>query len=269
MGVVTWSSARCEILPRLEEPYLVGSDRLDRIMEMVHWLIRLRIPNECFVLNSTSLATIMADGDVQTYGKMKNDLPPWILFYNLAGYEYFPEERVRAHETDVRGIAQKAQLAPARSLGGVSAFDLLKKAQTSSGSSYWKQPGGWNCQEIFFIANFQKVGELTGYMQDIASAAGYNTGDMGVYVQPIVQGVNFHVEFDLYYPPDPITREVVRKLTMEAVKKLMDRGAFFSRPYGESARSILNKDAATVQALRKVKKILDPDNIMNPGKLCF
>ena len=49
----------------------------------------------------------------------------------------------------------------------------------------------------------------------------------------------------------------------------MDKGAFFSRPYGESVDIVMNRDAATVAALKKVKSILDPDNIMNPGKLCF
>ena len=49
----------------------------------------------------------------------------------------------------------------------------------------------------------------------------------------------------------------------------MANGAFFSRPYGESARKIINRDAATVVALTKIKKVLDPKNIMNPGKLYF
>ena len=31
----------------------------------------------------------------------------------------------------------------------------------------------------------------------------------------------------------------------------------------------MNHDAASVWALKKVKAILDPDGIMNPGKLCF
>jgi FAD/FMN-containing dehydrogenase len=49
----------------------------------------------------------------------------------------------------------------------------------------------------------------------------------------------------------------------------MAKGAFFSRPYGESAGMILNRDAATVAVLNKFKKIFDPNNVMNPGKVCF
>jgi len=156
------------------------------------------------------------------------------------------------------------------SLGGVSAFDLLKKVQSPPGDFYWKTPGSYTCHEIFFLANYQKVGELIDAMYDIAAAAGYATDDMGVYVQPLVQGVNFHVEFDLFYNPlDRANTERLKGLEVSAVQKLMDKGAFFSRPYGECTDIVMNRDAATVAALKKVKSILDPDNIMNPGKLCF
>ena len=35
------------------------------------------------------------------------------------------------------------------------------------------------------------------------------------------------------------------------------------------ARLIMNRDATTIEVLKKVKAIVDPENIMNPGKLCF
>jgi FAD/FMN-containing dehydrogenase len=93
---------------------------------------------------------------------------------------------------------------------------------------------------------------------------------MGIYIQPIVQGSNYHVEFDLFYDPENAKEtNRVKQLAAGVINPLISRGAFFSRPYGQTARAILNKDAATVQALRKVKTILDPDNVMNPGKLCF
>ena len=82
--------------------------------------------------------------------------------------------------------------------------------------------------------------------------------------------MNYHVEFDLFYDPsDRISKDRIKRLAVSAVQKLMDKGAFFSRPYGECTDIVMNRDAATVAALKKVKTILDPDNIMNPGKLCF
>ena len=49
----------------------------------------------------------------------------------------------------------------------------------------------------------------------------------------------------------------------------MSGGGFFSRPYGPQAGMMMNRDAASVAVLKKIKDIVDPDNIMNPGKLCF
>jgi FAD/FMN-containing dehydrogenase len=107
-------------------------------------------------------------------------------------------------------------------------------------------------------------------MYGLAEEANYPASDMGIYLQPIVQGTNCHCEFNLFYDQyDPLGSGRVRELALRATKKLMDQGAFFSRPYGEGARMIMNRDAATVAALTKVKAIFDPNNVMNPGKLCF
>ena len=93
---------------------------------------------------------------------------------------------------------------------------------------------------------------------------------MGVYVQPIVQGTNIHVEFSLFYDPDDQAEAgVVRGLATSAIQPLMNAGAFFSRPFGEAARMIMNRDAASIDALKKYKAIIDPAGILNPGKLCF
>ncbi len=270
MGVVCWSSARCELLPSLEEPYMVGSSAFDRLMEMIHWLIRLRIPNECFILNKVRLAAMMAENFPNEYQEIKDSLPPWALFYNLAGYEYYPEERVRVHEEDARGIAQREGVEPSRSAGKISAFEFLKAVQAPSPEPYWKLQAKGASQDVFFISNFQKVEILINVMYRLSDQADYPVQDLGIYVQPLVQGANYHVEFNLFYDPDSRKEAgLVKKLASDVIDPLISNGAFFSRPYGESARTILNRDAATVQTLMKVKTIFDPDNIMNPGKLCF
>jgi hypothetical protein len=270
MGIVTWSSNRCEIIPQIEEPYMVGSSSLEKLLEMAHWLVRLRIPNECFILNKMNLAAMMAKEFPGEYQAIKDSLPPWILFYNLAGYEYLPQKRVQAHEEDVRGIAQRAGLEAARSAGKINAFDLLKAAQAPGSEPYWKSRVKGASQDIFFITNFQSTAATIDVMYQLADNTGYPATDLGVYIQPLVQGCNYHVEFNLFYDANNSkeTRKV-RELILNSVNPLISKGAFFSRPYAEITRAILNKDAASVQALRKVKTILDPDNVMNPGKLCF
>ena len=270
MGIVTWASLRCELLPRLEEPFLVGSPQLDKILELVHWLIRLRLVNECFVLNNFNLAAIMAKKWPDDYQDIKDSLPPWVLFFNIAGYDYLPEERVSGQIEDMMAIAQRVGLEPVSAIGGVSATELLATVQRPSKEPYWKLRHKGACHDIFFVTIYDKLPELIGAMYDMADEAGYPASDMGVYLQPIVQGTNCHGEFNLFY--DPKNRKEsdrVRELATSAIKSLMAKGAFFSRPYGESTSIIINRDAATVAALHKVKAILDPNNVMNPGKLCF
>jgi FAD/FMN-containing dehydrogenase len=67
--------------------------------------------------------------------------------------------------------------------------------------------------------------------------------------------------------PGELTR--MQQFFIRASQALLDQGAFFSRPYGPWAKMAYSQDAPTVRVLKKLKAIFDPNNIMNPGKLCF
>jgi FAD/FMN-containing dehydrogenase len=271
MGIVSWASARCEILPQVEQPFLLGTNNLNDVIEMVHWLQRLRLVNECLVLNNTNLAAILAKKGSADYQTLKSSLPAWIIFFNIAGYDYFPEDRVRDQTKDMQDLAQRVGVEPRSVLGAVSASELLELVRNPSPEPYWKLRRKGACQDLFFITIYDKLPALVEFMQAEATKVGYPVSEIGLYLQPIVQGTNCHVEFNFFYDPAN-TKEagLVKALTGgSSIKKLTAHGAFFSRPYGENALDILNADAATVTALRKVKSILDPENIMNPGKLCF
>ncbi|MCK4862708.1 MAG: FAD-binding oxidoreductase [Dehalococcoidales bacterium] len=270
MGIVTWASMRCEILPSLEEPFVVGSSNLGTLLDMISWLIRLRMVNECFILNNTNLAAIMAKKWPKDYQNLKDALPTWTLFYTVAGYEYFPEERISSHIKGITDITQRLGVEAVKAVGGVSANEILKVVQQPSGEPYWKLRYKGACEDIFFLTINDKLEGQIGVMNDLAEKAGHPTSDMGVYIQPIVQGTGCHCEFNLFFDPgNPSELNRVRELSTIAIKNLMTTGAFFSRPYGESAGMILNRDAASVAVLNKLKKMFDPNSIMNPGKVCF
>lgn len=270
MGIVTWVSMRCEILPSLEEPFVVGSSNLQALIELASWLIRLRNVNECFILNNSNLATIFAKKWPDDYQNLKSTLPAWTLFYTVAGYEYFPEERVSSHIKEITDITQRLYVETVKAVGGVSANEILKTVQKPSEEPYWKLRPKGACEDIFFLTINDKLEGQIEAMNALADDAGYPTSDMGVYIQPIVQGTSIHCEFNLFYDSEN-SRESnrVRELASSAVKNLMAMGAFFSRPYGENAEMILNRDAANLSVLNKFKKIFDPNNVMNPGKVCF
>ena len=270
MGIVTWATMRCEILPSLEEAFLVGSPDLDVLLEMAYWLIRLRMVNECFILNNTNVATIFAKDWPKGYDKLREALPQWILFYVVAGYEYLPEERVSAYLKDITEITQRLGVEPTKAVGGVSANEILKAVQQPSGEPYWKLRPKGACQDIFFLTLFDKLATQIGGMNELVEKSGYSAVDLGVYIQPIVQGTSYHCEFNLFYDPENQSEQGrVKNLSALSTKSLIAMGAYFSRPYGENAEMIFNRDAASVSALSKLKDIIDPNHIMNPGKVCF
>ena len=270
MGIVTWASLRCELIPTIERPFVVGTDDIEKLFEFIHWIIRLRLVNECFVINNVNLAAMMAKKSQADYEEIKDCLPPYVLLYNVTGYEYLAEERVEYQVKDVNDVAQKVGVEPSGATGKISATDLLKVVNLPSADPYWKLRNRGASHDVFFVTLYDKIPGLIGTMRGLAIGAGYDASGMGIYLQPIVQGTNCHVEFNLFYDPSNQSEmEKVRKMSEDAVKSLESYGAFFSRPYGETAGLVVNRDAATVEALKRVKSIFDPNNIMNPGKLCF
>ena len=261
MGIVTWASARCELIPALENPYFITSPNLEKILEALHWFIRLRLVNECLVLNNTNFARINGLPDA-------GRLPQWVLFINVAAYDFLPEERMEGQTADMKDAAQRIGLEPVKTAGGVAAERFLKLIQKPSADPYWKICDKGGCEDILFVTIYDKLAEQIEATYSAAETAGYPGTDLGIYLQPIVQGVNCHAEFNLFYDPaNAVEAERVRELSAEATRKLLEKGAFFSRPYGEAADIIMNRDAASKEALKKVKDIADPLGIMNPGKL--
>jgi len=269
MGIVTWASVRCELIPDREQPYFIAANDVAKLLEAAHWLVRLRLGDELLILSAADFAALMAEDDA-AYARMAAKLPPWVLFFNLGAYKYFPDMRMEGLIQDTRELLQRLSLQTVQNVGGVAAGEFLEAIRRPSGEPYWKLRKQGGCQDIFFLTTNDKVPGLVKVMTEAADAAGYSSAKMGVYVQPIVQGTGVHVEFNLFYDPaDQAEACIVRGLATSAIQPLMNAGAFFSRPFGEAAGWIMNRDAAQVEALKKFKAIVDPAGILNPGKLCF
>lgn len=267
IGIITWMSIRCELAPCLEEPFMVASGDINELLELTAWLVRLRMVSECFILNNTNIASIFSKTEAE-FQAIKDRLPPYVLFYTLPGYDYFPEERISSNVADIAAMNQRIGLSSEKAIGSISADEMLSAFQRPSDEPYWKIRHRGAVEDIFFLTIHDKIEGQISAMQEMANTAGYNASDLGIYVQSTVQGTSYHCEFNLFYDPEnPMGAERVKDLSCTAVKHLMNKGAFFSRPYGNVIGDVLNRDSATLEVVTRLKDIFDPNNILNPGKI--
>ncbi|MFH0730857.1 MAG: FAD-binding oxidoreductase [Pseudomonadota bacterium] len=268
MGIVTWASVVCGILPEIEKSFFVGSDRIEPVVELAYHLTRRRLGEELFILNNFHLANIFAN-DATDIAKLAGQLPAWVLALNLTAQGYSTEKRMNYQELDVKDMVQQLGLSLVPSLCGFSAKTLMKLQATPPEAPYkLKFKGG--CADIFFTTTMDKSIELIAEAHQDLERHKYPTAELGIYLQPTVQGCNCHCELNLPYDPhNDLETALAKKIDAQTSAALSDKGAFFSRPYGAWADKAFRKDAESTALLRKVKTMYDPKAIMNPGKLCF
>ena len=108
------------------------------------------------------------------------------------------------------------------------------------------------------------------HLREIASHYGYPAHEIGMNIQPIEHNRACRPEFDFFYNPESeIEKATVREICNESAKEMLNEGAVFTRPYGELAPIVYEKAAGYASNLKRLKKVFDPNNIMNPGNLCF
>jgi FAD/FMN-containing dehydrogenase len=263
MGIVTWASIKLELMPQIEKAFFVGAQDLAALVDFTFAIQRAKLPDHCLILDRVNLTAILGEDP-------SRDLPPWVLFYTVSGYEHFPEERVDYVEKDIEELARASGVVPGTRVNGVSAQKFLSLVNRPSDQPYWKNRPFGGFQDIFFLTTLDRAPAFVRVIEAEAGKHGLSKDRVGVYLQPIQQGRACHVEFTLMVDPfDPEQAGAVEEMWGAASRALSDAGAFFSRPYGPWSDLAYAKCPDTVAALKKVKGILDPTGVMNPGKLCF
>ena len=268
MGIVTWASLRCEVLPQIHELYFVPAAKAEDLIDFVYRVLHFRFADEFFVLDASYLASLLGE-TAERIEELKAVLPAWTALAAVAGRSILPEERVSAQKRDIADIAGQFGLEFLPEIPGASGSEVLKTVINPSAEPYFKQRAKGAFRDIFFVTTLDRTPEFIRAMRASAEEAGVSPGDIGVYIQPQHAGTSVHLEFSIPYDPaDAGETDRVRKLYEEASRKLSDMGAFFARPYGIWSGLQFNKDAQAADTLKKMKTIFDPNGIMNPGKLC-
>lgn len=266
MGAMTWCTVKLEVKPALHEIYFVPDVKLPRLIDLTYRAMRPKLGDEWMILNSYALATMIAD-DPEKIDGLAERQAPYTIVYGISGHEYLPERRIAYQQHDIGVHAQAAGVFAMREVPGCSALRMEEILSGPSPEPYYKLRPRGAFLDIFFLTTLDKTPGFISIMEAQAEKSGYPKSRIGTYIQPIQQGRNAHLEFTIYY--DPADAKQVRDLFTSASAALSDAGAYFSRPYGPWSDLVYPRFPKTVQMLKTTKNMLDPDGILNRGKLCF
>jgi FAD/FMN-containing dehydrogenase len=276
MGISTWTNLKIMFETKKDKVFFAPVDDLAYAQEFLYRILPRRVGQEVVLLNNVDLASIVAEEFNADFEKLRAMLPPWTLIIVVSGLLRRPDEKIAYEVKLLREVVKNEfrNLSLSEALPGFPGLgnkmlSLLRNPWPAD-VTYWKNRWRGASQSLFFIARPEMSPLYVDIVESIAPRYGYPIEDIGSYIQPIEHNRACQVEFTFFYDDkDAGAKARIAALYRDAAKTLIGEGALFTRPYGELAPMVYERAASYVMALKRVKKIFDPQNIMNPGNLCF
>jgi FAD/FMN-containing dehydrogenase len=271
-GVVTVMNVKIFHKPLKQKIVFLPFENLEDAVMPFYTIQKREIGHECFLLNGYDIAAILAEND-SDIPELARTVPNYVIVLNLWGGQFFPEDRIAYEEKALNDIAEQYTFTPGETIKGVSEASLRLQKMLNrpwEGKVYWKERQSGGCLEVVFESGLDKVPSYWKLFKQIAGEHGIDTNNLGLYIQPRQRARVCHVEFHIPCDPDDAgSLEHVKAFHKKASEAVMNAGAFFYRPYYDWADMVYSRSGYTHEAIKKLKKILDPQNTLNPGKLAL
>ena len=269
IALVSWATLKVQAAIDVRKTFFVTSDEIDTNFEFIYEILKYRLGDEIFILNNLNLATLV-ENDPLKIEKLRDNLPKWICIISLTGTGALAQGKINWQEGDISEYATKFGVKLKDNILGVS-NDSITKIMEEASPVPWRLKYKGGCSDVFFITTMDETPRYKNILYETAKKEKFEQSNIGIYIQPLVQGCNVHCEFDLYFDPNNEAESKIAKNTfLKSSKTLIDHGAFFNRPFGVWADMIYPKiQPAIVQSMKKVKNIFDPKHVLSPGALCF
>jgi FAD/FMN-containing dehydrogenase len=283
LGILTKMALQIEPIPKARKIFFLPFQQLADAIEPLKRIQKRELGTECLLLNSFNLAAMFTeDWDIpesiptdqvpsEEFDQMRNIVPPWTLIISLNGHLRRPEEKIAYEEEALRELCDVLNIEILENIPNVpGAAAAIEREILRPWKILKKFNYKGSVHDLTFKAPLKKVTEIEKIMQDLAHRHDYANKDIGMYLLPLERGRAIHCEFDLHCrPSDQSEWDGVHELWLKSSEELMRGGAYFDKPYGAWAEMVYSRASNYTIMLKKLKSEIDPNNVLNPGKLCF
>jgi FAD/FMN-containing dehydrogenase len=283
MGIMTKMGIKITPFAKERKLYFITFDKLSDAIEPLKNIQRREIGMECFLLNRFNLAALLSEEweipesfpaapkSSESFEDFKKLLPPWVMTICIKGSPRKPEGKIAYEEDALREVCNSLTIELKDSLPQVGGCDrLLLDELIHPWGILKKYNYRGSVHDLNFKSPLNRINHMEELIKKVCDAGGYDRTAIGAYLLPLERGRAVHCEFDLHCNlGDGEETDSVKGLWLKASEALMNEGAFFDRPYGAWAEMVYQRCEVYARKLKELKAELDPQGILNPGKLCL
>jgi len=266
MGILTKARVVLKNLNESEEVYFFPFDNLEDITPKLHKILRVSdkgLGEECFIVDRKMLMQIVEKYWPET-SSATVELPKWTAVLVLSG----PKGEVEYQREDLLEYAEKHGLKPQKDLPGIpdAGRKVLEEMRVPKGF-YSAERHSYHPLQFNLSAKF--IPKIQEAFQSVVERYDYSPDNIGYLYLPIEKGRVYYCEYGIHVNRnDKDEFAKAKQMYIEAARELLDEGVFIARPYGPLEEVVYSRAGAYHGLVKKMKNMLDPNNIMNTGRIC-
>lgn len=262
-GIATKGVIKLKTLHKNIKVLYIPFKTFEESFPVIKELKRFGYAIEFFMANPAYLAGLIAENEKEL-SEISEKLPPVTAVLILRG----EEEEIEYQYLDILDLTKQFNIECLEEIDGINNVSsrILEEIENPKGYERRKSfKGGYAV--IPFICMLPQIPLFKRILGQMSQAFKYNPAQIGELFIP-VEPARGHFQYSfIYNPENPQELMITKKFFEMFSNALIKMGAFFSRPYGNWAELVYAKAGAYKAMLKNIKEAIDPDNIMNPGKL--
>jgi hypothetical protein len=246
LGIITAAAVTLKTTTPFNEVLFFPCKGIKQATDALKAFVATEEPHEIFAVNRVYLSDLLSLTSPA-------DLPPWTVIIVIRGFEKY---ELSYKKKDLGVLAKESGGKLTTSLQGSkkAGEKILDEIKSPGGPSLHKKNGqGW--VPLITIATASQVRDCSSLFSK----------DSGAILLPLQAGGCFYYQPDLRYREGEEAK--TRKTYRAICERLLKAGIIFPRPSALIARQVAKRYPGNFELLRSIKKAIDPENIMNPGKL--